>query len=324
MDDGGILFSVIVPVRDRPKEVQELLRSFSEARVCSSGWELILVEDGSTASARDHVQTFEPQLPLKYLSSPPLGRSAARNEGAQCARGKYLLFLDSDCKIPQNFLVKLGSFLEIEKPNFWGGPDRALTSDTPIQRAIGFVMSSYLTTAGLRGGRQVLTEYFPRGMNLGVRSDLFHQVGGFVNLNGEDIEFGWRLKKVGYTARYVDDLFVFHSNRSSFLAFLKKTFEAGASKAQIWKSHRKSIQWVQLLPTLALVGGGFLLRFKVGQALGLGDFLVVAVACFIATKSFLVAFYAAIAAFILLVGYGVGFVAGFFMQGRAEEARSSL
>ena len=96
-------YSFIIPVYNRPEELQELLESIM--RQSLGDYEVIVVEDGSTRTSEEVIQRFVPQIySLYYYQIPNGGPSRARNIGASYAKGDYIIILDSDVVLPGGYL----------------------------------------------------------------------------------------------------------------------------------------------------------------------------------------------------------------------------
>ncbi len=111
---GEPAVSVIVPVHNSVRFLTEclesiLLQSFRD-------FELICVNDGSTDASAEILECFaQADCRVRILTQPQSGAGAARNNAIQVARGKYLVFVDSDDKIDQNFLKLLHTTAEANK-----------------------------------------------------------------------------------------------------------------------------------------------------------------------------------------------------------------
>ena len=193
-------YSIIVPVYNRPDEVDELLQSLT--RQTLQEMEVIIVEDGSSLSCESIVHKYAGKLPLRYYTKENSGPGQTRNYGAEHSQGEWLIFLDSDCVLPPGYLqavedeLKQWSMVNGQCPtDAWGGPDRAHESFTPVQKAISYSMTSFLTTGGIRGGRkQMDRKFYPRSFNMGIRRSLYRQLGGFSSMRfGEDIDLSLRI-----------------------------------------------------------------------------------------------------------------------------------
>ena len=173
-------YSIIVPVFNRPDEVDELLESLT--RQTLKDFEVIIVEDGSKKPCKDVCDKYANILDLHYYYKDNSGPGQSRNYGAERATGEWLIVLDSDVVLPNGFLAAVDTELTAnsQKPiAAWGGPDAAHPSFTPIQKAISYSMTSFFTTGGIRGGKAKLDKFFPRSYNMGIRREVYQQLGGF-------------------------------------------------------------------------------------------------------------------------------------------------
>lgn len=100
-------YSVIIPVYNRPDEVDELLQSLT--RQSFKDFEVIIVEDGSSVPCKNVADRYQDILNIRYYSKPNSGPGQTRNYGAERSRGEYLIILDSDCILPEDY------FQEVEK-----------------------------------------------------------------------------------------------------------------------------------------------------------------------------------------------------------------
>ena len=144
-------YSIILPVYNRPDEVDELLASLT--RQTERDFEVLVVEDGSSVRCDAVVAKYQASLPVRYLEKPNSGPGQTRNYGAERAAGEWLIILDSDCVLPDGYLAAVEAELAREPADAFGGPDRAHADFTPTQKAINYAMTSFFTTGGIRGGR---------------------------------------------------------------------------------------------------------------------------------------------------------------------------
>ena len=95
-------YSLIIPVYNRPDEVDELLQSLTEQRF--KDFEVIVVEDGSAVPCKDVVEKYTACLDIHYYNKPNSGPGQTRNYGVDRSQGTYVLILDSDCVLPPGYL----------------------------------------------------------------------------------------------------------------------------------------------------------------------------------------------------------------------------
>ncbi len=304
-------FSVIVPVYNRIDEVTDLLESL--ASQTAKNFEVIIVEDGSTAPCLDAVRRYEQQLDLKYFFKENEGRSIARNHGMEHATGSYFIFFDSDCVIPADYFAKLNEMLALRPLDCFGGPDAAHSSFTTTQKAINHAMTSFLTTGGIRGGKISLEKFTPRTFNMGFSRKVYEKVGGFREMFSEDIDMSTRIRLAGFSISLYPDLPVYHKRRVDFKKFLRQVYVFGMSRITLQLLYPGSMKAVHWLPAIFVAGVVAMILLAVFVSpwwlLPLAVYLVaIFVAALAATLSLTIALKAVPASVIQLGGYGCGFI----------------
>ena len=251
-------YSIIVPVFNRPDEVDELLESLT--RQTSRDFEVVIVEDGSEVRCEDVVQRYADRLPVRYFEKPNSGPGQSRNYGAERSQGEYLIVLDSDVVLPEGYLAAVDEELTANPCEAFGGPDRAHESFTPVQKAINYSMTSFFTTGGIRGGKKKLDKFYPRSFNMGIKKTLYEELHGFSNMRfGEDIDFSIRIFKSGARCRLFPEAWVWHKRRTDFRKFFRQVHNSGIARINLYKKYPESLKLVHLLPALFTVGVATLL-----------------------------------------------------------------
>ena len=111
-------FSIIIPVYNRPDEVDELLASLSTQT--ERDFEVIVVEDGSTTPCEDVCEKYKDRLTLSYHKKKNSGPGQSRNFGAERAKGEYLIILDSDVVLPEGYIAAVKNELEATHADAFG------------------------------------------------------------------------------------------------------------------------------------------------------------------------------------------------------------
>ncbi len=304
-------YSVIIPVYNRLDEVEDLLASLS--RQTFKDFEVVIVEDGSTAPCKDAVDRYADKVTVKYFMKPNEGRSIARNYGLERAAGDYFIFFDSDCVIPEQYFEKLDKALEKHPVDCFGGPDAAHESFSDTQKAINYSMTSFLTTGGIRGGKVSLEKFTPRTFNMGFSRKVYDNVGGFREMFSEDIDMSTRIKNAGYSIALIREAYVYHKRRIDFKKFFRQVHVFGMSRITLRLLYPGSMKLVHWLPAIAVVGGVTLIALALTVSpwfwLPLALYLIaVWVTALLSTRSAKIATLAIPAAIIQLGGYGTGFI----------------
>ena len=325
-------YSIIVPVYNRPDEVGELLESLSNQTL--KDFEVVIVEDGSVKTCKDVCDKYANILALHYYAKENSGPGQSRNYGAERANGEWVIILDSDVVLPTGYLQAVDDSLAAHHTSptpvtAFGGPDAAHESFTPVQKAISYSMTSFFTTGGIRGGKAKLDKFYPRSFNMGVRRDVYLQLGGFSKMRfGEDIDFSYRIVEAGHQPRLFPEAWVWHKRRTDFRKFFRQVYNSGIARINLEKRHPGTMKLVHLLPTVFTVGViALILISAVGRALMhyvdrdqlywmcfapwipiILYSLLICIDSTVKNKSLKVGLLSVPAAFVQLMGYGLGFI----------------
>ena len=325
-------YSFIIPVFNRPDEVDELLESLTKQSL--KDFEVVVVEDGSSVKCDNVVKAYENRLNIKYFLKANSGPGQTRNYGVDRAEGEYVLILDSDVVLPTDYLQAVDAELRRQPCDAFGGPDRAHSSFSLMQKAINYAMTSFFTTGGIRGGKKKLDKFYPRSFNMGVRREVYLALEGFSKMRfGEDIDFSTRIFKGGYSCRLFPEAWVWHKRRTDLKKFFKQVHNSGIARINLTKRHPGTLKAVHLLPAVFTVGCALLVVLTVVAALCgcphwcalLTPFALFSLIIFadsaLQSHSLQVGIRAVAASFIQLWGYGTGFVRAWWERcvlGRGE------
>ena len=309
-------FSIIIPVFNRPDEIEELLQSLVSLNY-NQTFEVVIVEDGSTENCKSVVEQFATKLSISYFYKNNSGPGDSRNYGMQKAKGDYFIIFDSDCIIPPNYLTEVENELKTKYVDCFGGPDKALKSFSRIQKAINFAMTSFLTTGGIRGGSEKIAKFQPRSFNMGISKKAFLESKGFGNIHpGEDPDLSIRLWKLGYETRLFSSAFVYHKRRIDWEKFSMQVTKFGKARPILnswYPEYSKITFW---LPTLFVLGFIFsiialILLYEIFLQVYFAYFVLIFIVSSIENKSIIIGYLSVIATFRQFFGYGIGFLKSF-------------
>lgn len=323
-------FSFIIPVYNRPEEVRELLESFCELEGPKT-FEIIIVEDGSTMDSRLIVEHFSKTLNINYFFKSNTGPGHSRNYGMERAKGRYYIILDSDCLLPEHYLNAVISALNYKYVDCYGGPDAAKDDFSPLQKAINFSMTSWMTTGGIRGGKEQVKGYEPRSFNMGLSKEAFLASGGFGNIHpGEDPDLSIRLKDMGYKLCLIPEAYVYHKRRISFDSFFIQVYKFGQVRPILNKWHPHTNKMTYWFPTIFVFGIALstVLLFVFNMNFGLLLYGIYFAFAFILTlnkTSDIVASILVIPAIMFqFFGYGFGYLKSFLKLKLFKKSESKL
>lgn len=309
------LYSIVIPVYNRPQELDELLSSLLGQSF--KNFEVIIIEDGSSIRCDYVVDKYRNALSIQYFIKPNSGPGPSRNLGFSHARGEYFVVFDSDCIIPPHYFNAVNESLHEYQWDAWGGPDRAHENFSIVQRAMGYTMSSVLTTGGIRGGAKRLGWFQPRSFNMGMKRKVFEATGGFkFARSAEDIELSINMKKAGFKIGLIKDAFVYHKRRTNLKQFYHQVFNFGRGRAMVGEIHPEEVKLTHWFPSFFLIGTVSILVLPLFStalfSIGICLFTLYVLAIFFhsltETKHIGVALLSIPSALLQLYGYGAGFL----------------
>lgn len=253
MSHQKLKYSFIIPVYNRPNEVDELLESMKNQS--KKGFEVVIVEDGSDIKCDYIIEKYANDLEISYFYKPNSGPGQSRNYGYERAKGNYCIFLDSDVILPKDYFKIVSESLEKEFIDAFGGPDEAHESFSALQKAINYSMTSFFTTGGIRGGNEKVDKFFPRSFNMGYSRDVFEKTKGFAKMRfGEDVDMSIRILKNGFKTKLIKEAFVYHKRRTNLRQFFKQVSNSGIARINLYKRHPQSLKLVHLAPAVFTLG----------------------------------------------------------------------
>ena len=184
-------FSVVVCTRNRADMLATLLASLARAaQEFSDEWELIAVDNGSEDRTPAVLDAAKGSLPLRIVSEATPGLSRARNAGWRLAKGKFCIFVDDDCRVPEGWLAAWQrGIVAWPDAGFFGAPLLAVFEPRKPAWAdpgnYGFLFCHFDPRAD-----EGPVSFEPWGGNMCIRRTLLAEFGGF------DVRFGLAGKKM--------------------------------------------------------------------------------------------------------------------------------
>lgn len=246
-------FSVVVPARNCTDALARCLSALRASELPSHTWELIVVDDCSSDSTAD-VATGVADIVVR-VENGPRGPAFARNRGVERARGRYVVFVDSDVCVHRDALDRLVRVLDSS-----GGPDAVFGAYDTLPPEQGLV-SQYrnLLHHYVHSTNDGPAETFWAGLG-GVRCDAFVSVGMFDQQRFrkpqiEDIELGYRLVSRGYRIALCPSVQGTHLKRWTLGRMLTTDFSD------------RAVPWMRLLLERRSAAGAGVLNVKQSEKL---------------------------------------------------------
>ena len=262
--DRGPFISIIVPVHNRETYLNRCLDALITSYYRS--FEIIVVDDASSdASAQIGRQKGALVLRLPHNSGP----AAARNHGSQKAQGDILFFVDSDVLVGRETVAHVAThFSENHDVDaLFGSYD-----EDPVEKNfLSQYKNLYHHFVHQKSSNDGVTFWAGCGA---IRRDVFHSVGGFdaekyPTSSIEDIELGYRLRRMGYRIILDKKLQVRHLKKWNFAQLLRTDI---FYRAVPWS--RLMLESRQMVSDLNLQMSDRISAALVGLAVGIFPFLL--------------------------------------------------
>ncbi len=320
------IYSIIIPTYNRIEEIKELLASLDALNNDSPAFDLLIVDDGSTDGTTPFLQSYDAQYEILIYGQSNAGPGAARNLGMQKATGSYFLFIDSDCTLPKDYLVKLHQYILEYNPDAFGGPDTYHEDFPVLLKAINYAMTSFLGTGGTRGSEKSVTKYYPRSFNMGIHRKVFERIGGFGKLrHGQDMDYSARIYQNNFNVAFIKDAFVYHKRRTNLKRFYNQIHNWGVARINLGYLYPEMLKPIHFAPAMivvismiALILSLFTTIAKWVVLAGLIGSILIAIIAFVQSyseyKDVKVAFLSIVTLFLQIAAYGLGSLNGLFQK----------
>ena len=260
--------SVIIPVRNRPKDIAACLDSLGRVVYPREKMEVIVVDDASTDGTPEVVNRY----PVRLICLTERRQApSCRNMGAAAAKGEILAFLDSDCVADPLWLKELLPAFEHAEVGVVGGVVDSAMEGNGLDRYEKVKSSLKIASWFKRSNRNERFFYVP-SCNLLARREVFFELGGFREdlLVGEDVDLCWRAEDLGRLIDYRPVGRVFHRHRNRVKAFCFRRFDYGTSEPLLQQRHASRVKRLVFPPAPTLFWALIFLALAAGSVVPLG------------------------------------------------------
>ena len=198
------LFSIIIPVFNRASMVSSTIDSVLNQDF--KDFEIILVDDGSSDGIENTISSYIAEEGLIFHTQPNSGVSSARNKGASLSKGKYLVFLDSDDHVTQNWLSDFEKKIKLQNSDIiYCG----------INRLRENILIEYTNPRDPYKDGKSFGNVIPGSFC--IKSLFFNKISGYDDrlAYGENTELGFRIKMKNPSVDFIDSpnlLYTLHEN----------------------------------------------------------------------------------------------------------------
>ncbi|MEP7358666.1 MAG: glycosyltransferase, partial [Anaerolineales bacterium] len=257
--------SIVIPTYNRAGLLRACLVSLSKQTQPGADYEVIVVMDGSTDDSQSMMTGLRPPYHLRRMWQANAGASAARNHGARLARGEWVLFLDDDMQADPELVAAYLAAARSQGPALLLG--QVVTRLAPgadwFAREFGREWAEHY--AALNGGRAPTWQDCYAG-SVAVPRGALEQSGGWAEdlRRNEDLEFGYRIQKLGLPLRYVAGALSTQDLDKGFRQLTTDVLKTGAASVAMQRRHPELLpaqlgrfgetNWTDMLARRAVLG----------------------------------------------------------------------
>ena len=193
-----MFFSVVIPTYNRKPILEKCLKALERQQLAQgskiTGYEVVLVDDGSTDGTLDWLKEHPAEFPhVRLFCQNHQGPAAARNLGVEQARGDTIIFIDSDLVVTESFLQAHVEALTQAEQEL--GSDRLFTYGSVINTcnfddptAEPYKLTDFSAAYFATGNVAIARKWLDKAGLFDTRFQLY---------GWEDLELGVRLKQLG-------------------------------------------------------------------------------------------------------------------------------
>ena len=220
------MISVVVAAYNEEKTIGRCLDSLLAQTAPRNSYEIIVADDGST----DKTKQVAESCGVRVITQPNRGPSAARNLGAQQARGEVVLFIDAD-SIPDARCVEVMA-AAFADPQLAGASGEKKTRQMNLWARL--IQMEYDFKYALLAAHPTID--FVDSSTAGYRRDIFLANDGFdTNLKeAEDVELSFRLAERGYRMVLLPGAITYHTHPESLAHYLRRKFQYARGRAIVY------------------------------------------------------------------------------------------
>jgi glycosyltransferase involved in cell wall biosynthesis len=230
--------SIVIPMYNSEKTIINTLEALQTQK--NKNYEIIVVDDGSTDSSFESVESFKKKndLPIKLINQENAGPAKARNYGVEHSKGDIIIFLDSDCIPPDNWVEEMVKPLKGKIVGCNCGY-MVKNEESLIARYVDYEIAK-------RHEKLVGKSIDTTGTySASFLKSAFIEAGGFdtnyKTASGEDFDFAFNIKKLGYDIFFTDKTFVYHYHPDTLKKYLKQQFWRGFWRVRMYLDNKDKI-----------------------------------------------------------------------------------
>jgi glycosyltransferase involved in cell wall biosynthesis len=230
--------SVVISTYNNREVLRQTIQTVLAQDFPRDAYEIVITDDGSDDGTAEMVGAIHGPVPVRYVAQANRGLSAARNLGVRNARGRIVVFLDSDLWATPALVA---AHHRHYPPAARGVGVQGRSVTHPDARATLFMQVREMSPDFTPRRRHDLSPFHIIGRNFSIlRADLEAAGGfdeGFTGYGWEDIELGVRLRERGVRFEYAPDALGYHYHAETLDTMRRKWRQNGEGAVYFWRKH---------------------------------------------------------------------------------------
>jgi len=230
--------SVVIPTYNCSRTIIKCANSLLNIDYPKSEMEIIFVDDGSTDNTKELLKQYaQKNNIIKFFEQTHKGPASARNIGINNASGDIIVFTDSDCIVPPDWIIKLVNKFN-KDIGAVGGSLKPFSLDTTSE-----IFEQYRRDS-LYGHEEHIIDALP-SCNLAVKKEVLLKIKGFDESfkypSSEDYDLCYRIRDAGYKILYDPSIAILHFHAQLWHLVFRRAYIHGKEGVKLRKKRNYSL-----------------------------------------------------------------------------------
>jgi|TARA_B110000037_G_scaffold130283_1_gene147998 glycosyltransferase involved in cell wall biosynthesis len=227
--------SIIIPTYQRSRQLDQILKSLCSQLIPENKVEVIICDSFSKDGSEELIKkkyVNNKKVNLKYININENVLSAKRNIGIRNSSFNYLILIDDDCIPDKDFIKNYCLDFDVsDKKTILSGVVKYPIDNIKKSNYLKFRSNTHFQENNIHPNSEIEPQYIV-AMNMGffkseeiLNTHLFNE--NFIGYGFEDYEFGYRLKRLGFSLKQTKAIIIHDEGDPKFKLYLKKYFHLG-------------------------------------------------------------------------------------------------
>jgi len=257
--------SIITPTYNRSSWLEKILSCIIKQNITGLDLEYLVVDNNSTDNTKSVIEKYininpHKNLEIKYILEPEQGINSARNRGIEECKGEYIVFLDDDITLNENYFIEYAQAFEKYKDcSIFGATTKCMQPQFKLPPWLAvkgpYVRTMIISSLELGSENKIINfadvSLIPHGGNMAVKKTMFKKYGMFRTdlglkgnklLPGSEYELFLRFSEFEKSWVYVANAIAYHpikKEQATKYYFRRRLYNVGRVTYRIHKFESK-------------------------------------------------------------------------------------